>query len=89
MPASFANPAVTNPLISTTTNRITSSGWTYDAAGNTLADANSQSYMYDGENKQVKASNGGGTLGEYFYDGDGKRVKKVVPSTGENDDLCL
>ncbi|MGE3466189.1 MAG: RHS repeat domain-containing protein [Pyrinomonadaceae bacterium] len=58
-------------------------GYAYDSAGNTLTDANSQSFVYDGENKQVKASNGGGTLGEYFYDGDGKRVKKVVPSTGE------
>ncbi|MBK9214288.1 MAG: RHS repeat-associated core domain-containing protein [Chloracidobacterium sp.] len=48
-----------------------------------MTDANGQSYVYDGENKQVKASNGGGTLGEYFYDGDGKRVTKVVPSTGE------
>ncbi|MBK9439264.1 MAG: hypothetical protein IPN51_15055 [Chloracidobacterium sp.] len=45
MPASFANPAVTNPTISTTTNRITASGWTYDAAGNTLTDANSQGYI--------------------------------------------
>ncbi len=58
-------------------------GYTYDAAGNTLTDANGQSYIYDGENKQTKASNGGGTLGEYWYDGDGKRVKKIVPDTGE------
>ncbi|NLZ27890.1 MAG: hypothetical protein GX887_02845, partial [Firmicutes bacterium] len=58
-------------------------GYTYDAAGNTLTDANGQSYIYDGENKQTKASNGGGTLGEYRYDGDGKRVKKIVPATGE------
>ncbi len=74
-----------NPAINASNNNRMDSGqgYTYDAAGNTLTDANSQSYMYDGENKQVKASNGGGTLGEYFYDGDGKRVKKVVPSTGE------
>ncbi len=48
-----------------------------------MTDANGQSYIYDGENKQTKASNGGGTLGEYWYDGDGKRVKKIVPDTGE------
>lgn len=83
MPASFTNTAVTNPTISTSTNRITSTGWTYDAAGNTLTDAGGQSYVYDGENKQVKVSNGGGTLGEYYYDGDGKRVKKVVPNSEE------
>jgi len=74
-----------NPGINSSNNNRINSGqdYTYDAAGNTLTDANSQSYIYDAENKQVKASNGGGTLGEYFYDGDGKRVKKVVPGTGE------
>lgn len=82
MPTSFANTAVTNPTISTSTNRITSSGWGYDAAGNTLTDANSQTYVYDGENKMVKALNGGGTLGEYYYDGEGKRVKKIADSDG-------
>ena len=59
-----------------------STGWTYDAAGNTLTDANGQSYVYDGENKQVKASNG--LLGEYWYDGDGKQVKKYVPPSQNN-----
>ena len=59
MPASFANPAITNRTISTTTNRITSSGWTYDSAGNTLTDANGQSYTYDGENKQVEVIGSG------------------------------
>lgn len=83
MPASFSNPAVSNPTISTTTNRLTSSGYTYDNAGNTTADAGGQSYTYDAENKMVAASNGGGTLGQYSYDGDGKRIKKVVPGTGE------
>ena len=50
MPASFANPPVTNPTISPNNNRITSAGWGYDAAGNTLADAGAQTYVYDGEN---------------------------------------
>jgi RHS repeat-associated protein len=83
MPASFTNPAMTDPVISPNNNKITSAGWTYDAAGNTLTEASGQSYVYDSENKQVTALNGGGTLGEYYYDGDGKRVKKVVSGTGE------
>jgi RHS repeat-associated protein len=84
MPASFANPAVTNPTISTSNNRITSSGWTYDAAGNTLTDAIGQKFTYDGENKQTEVKNSSNaTIGQYWYDGDGKRVKKLVPSTGE------
>ena len=82
MPASFANPNITNPTISPSNNRITSSGWSYDLSGNTLTDAGAQTYVYDGENKMVKASNGSGTLGEYFYDGDGKRVKKIAANDG-------
>ncbi len=78
MPTSFSTPAIANPAISTTNNRITSSGYTYDSAGNTLTDAGGQAYVYDAENKQVQASNGSGTLGQYSYDGDGKRVKKVA-----------
>ena len=68
---------------------MTSSGYNYDASGNTTYDAALRKFTYDAENKQVKAesTNSGqtvtGTLGEYVYDGDGKRVKKYVPSTGE------
>ena len=74
-----------NPGINNANNNRMNSGqdYTYDASGNTLTDANGQTFVYDGENKQVKASNSGGTVGEYYYDGDGKRVKKHVPSTGE------
>jgi len=61
----------------------TGQGYSYDASGNTTADAGSQTYTYDGENKMVEASNGSGPIGTYTYDGDGKRVKKYVPSTGE------
>jgi len=79
MPASFANPPVTNPSISANNNRITSNGWSYDAAGNTLTDAGGLQFTYDGENKQVKVKNSSNvTVGEYFYDGDGKRVKKIA-----------
>ncbi|MFN0140934.1 MAG: RHS repeat domain-containing protein, partial [Pyrinomonadaceae bacterium] len=89
MPLSFANQAVSNPTISTSNNRITSSGYNYDAAGNTTYDSALRKFTYDAENKQTKVESTNsspqvtGTVGEYSYDGDGKRVKKYVPSTGE------
>jgi len=79
-----ADRKIVNPSINTSNNRLsTSDNYTFDNSGNTTADANGQTYTYDGENKMVKASNSSGTLGEYVFDGDGKRVKKYVPSTGE------
>ncbi len=81
MPASFANPAVTNPTINPNSNQITSAGWSYDSSGNTFSDAGGMSYIYDSENKQVEVRNSSNAVvGQYFYDGDGKRVKKVVPN---------
>jgi RHS repeat-associated protein len=77
MPSSFANQAVSDPTVSTTTNRLTSSGYSYDNAGNTTASANGQSFIYDGENKQIQVNSGATILGQYYYDGDGKRVKKI------------
>ncbi len=73
-----------NPSIDTANNRFTTGqGYTYDNAGNTITDASSKTFTYDGENKQTKVQSGSTVIGEYFYDGDGKRVKKYVPSTGE------
>ncbi len=70
-----------NPAVNASDNRFTSGqDYTYDLTGSITADADSQSYIYDGENKMVQASNGGGPLGTYYYDGDGERVKKVVPN---------
>jgi len=83
MPSSFVNPAITNPTIGASNNRLTSQGYSYDASGNTTADANGQTYVYDAENKMVSASNSNSTIGQYSYDGDGKRIKKYVPGTGE------
>lgn len=54
MPASFANPAITNPTISTANNRITSTGYTYDSSGNTTFDAALRKFTSDAENKQTK-----------------------------------
>lgn len=84
MPTSFTNQALTNPTISSSTNRLTSSGWAYDTSGNTTDDPNGRQFVYDAENKQVKVlDNQDDLIGEYWYDGDGKRVRKHVPSTGE------
>ena len=73
MPASFANQAVTNPTISSNTNKLTSPGWSYGASGNTKTDPSGRSFIYDGENRQTSVTNSGGTIGQYLYDGDGKR----------------
>lgn len=74
--------AVCNPEINQSNNRLI--GTSFDSAGNTTVDANSQQYLYDGENKLVEARDAAGNLlGKYWYDGDGKRVKKYVPATGE------
>jgi len=80
-PNSFTNPNISNPQIDVSSNRFTTGqGYTYDAAGNLLTDAEGRTFTYDAENKQRSASNASGSLGTYFYDGDGKRVKKVTNS---------
>ncbi|MBK7706817.1 MAG: hypothetical protein IPJ30_13865 [Acidobacteria bacterium] len=79
-PASFSNTAVSNPTISTSNNRFTSGqGYTYDAAGNVLTDAEGRSFYYDAENKQKEVKNASNqTIGLYYFDGDGRRVRKVT-----------
>jgi RHS repeat-associated protein len=90
MPSSFSNPALTNPTLDASNNRMASGqNWTYDSAGNVTGEPEGRTFIYDAENKQVKVEtidhNGNpiATIGEYAYDGDGKRVKKHVPLTGE------
>jgi YD repeat-containing protein len=81
MPLSFSNQALRNAKISTSDNRLTSTGWTYDSAGNTIRDPDGRTFIYDAEIKQVEVNNSSNaSIGTYFFDGDGKRVKKVVPS---------
>jgi RHS repeat-associated protein len=76
--------AICNPTISTSNNRLTSTGWSYDSSGSTTADPEGRQFTYDAENKQVKVKDSQNqTIGEYFYNGDGLRIKKIVPSTGE------
>lgn len=73
--------AVCDPDISDTTNRITTSGYTYDSNGNLLENAADERFAYDQENHQTKffvATNSGSTPdATYYYDGDGRRVKKI------------
>jgi YD repeat-containing protein len=52
--------------------------WCYDANGNVLqVGSMARSFTYDGENRQVTATIGGGTS-TYVYDGNGLRVSKTV-----------
>jgi RHS repeat-associated protein len=64
---------------STTTNRITDPGYSYDAAGNMTSDA-VNTLVYDGENR-ITSSAQGSSASAYSYDGNGLRVKKV-PASG-------
>ncbi len=73
----IAGTGYTNLTFSSSNNKITTSGYTYDSSGNLTADpTGNKSLTYDSENKQTKVAGGGSTLGEYWYDGDVKRVKK-------------
>jgi RHS repeat-associated protein len=65
----------------TATNRISTSGYTYDAAGNLLTD-NTHGYVYDAENRLtcVKGTDGtctSSTATNYVYNALGQRVEKV------------
>jgi RHS repeat-associated protein len=90
-PASFANPNVTNPTIDAANNRFTTGqGWTYDLAGNVITDAESRTFFYDSENKQVEVRNSSSaTLGTYSFDGDGKRVKKTGTAPNGQPELTI
>jgi RHS repeat-associated protein len=80
--------ASNNPAISLSSNRITSSGYAYDDAGNLLCDPTRQCtqtpqlipyFTYDAENRLMAAGGGPANNGSsYTYDGNGRRVKKTV-----------
>lgn len=63
-------------------NRISTSGYTYDTAGNmTAGPPTGTTYTYNAENQMTQAATSSAT--GYVYDGDGKRVEKTaggVPS---------
>lgn len=72
-----------NPAIGTGNRLSTSDDYAFDDAGNTTSDPDGRTFIYDGENKQVKVLDSEDeTVGEYWYDGDGKRVKKYAPPNG-------
>jgi hypothetical protein len=64
-------------MVSATTNRITTSGYAYDANGNMTNDG-SNALTYDGENHLLTTNV---SAGIYTYDGNGLRVKKVAGNT--------
>jgi RHS repeat-associated protein len=64
--------------VSASTNRITTSGYGYDAAGNATNDG-SNTLVYDAENRATSATNGS-SAGAYIYDANRMRVKKCVPN---------
>jgi RHS repeat-associated protein len=67
--------------VSTSTNKITSSGFTYDAAGNLTSDGTA-SYTWNAEGRMAS------TAGmNYTYDGDGRRAKKAAGSPSSADRL--
>lgn len=63
--------------ISDTNNRITTTGVTYDLAGNVTTDTNGNIYTYDAENRMITAMTSQG-MAKYFYDGSGKRIEKMA-----------
>jgi YD repeat-containing protein len=73
----------TTPSASTnfdSNNRLNSSIWSYDAAGNQLTTgAGSFVNTYDAENRQATSAINGVTT-TYTYDGDGRRVQKAAGS---------
>lgn len=57
--------------------RITSTGFEYDAAGNITRDADGTTYTYDTANRLIKTVKGAITT-EYFYDGLGNLIRQKV-----------
>lgn len=70
--------AVYNPMISMANNRVSQSGYSFDANGNPTVDAEGKQFLYDAENhqKELKAPQDQ-IIGQYLYDGEGRRVKKI------------
>jgi RHS repeat-associated protein len=64
--------------ISTSTNRVTGTGYSYDAAGNMTGDF-VNTMTYDAASRLIASSNSSAS-GAYAYDGKGLRVKKCVPT---------
>ena len=59
------------------TNRISTTGYTYDAAGNLTWDGNC-SYTWDGENRPLTSTCPVSGTTTYIYDAEGRRIAKAV-----------
>jgi RHS repeat-associated protein len=70
--------------VSPTTNRITTTSYLFDAAGNMTQEAvpNGYGYTYDAENHLTQATGTATGTWTYVYDGSGMRVKKLNASGG-------
>jgi RHS repeat-associated protein len=77
MSSPYSAPSQPNLAVSATTNRITTSGYTYDAAGNMTGDS-VHTYAYDAENRLVTVDS---TAASYVYGPAGLRIKKTVGSS--------
>ncbi|MBM4146703.1 MAG: hypothetical protein FJ240_10620 [Nitrospira sp.] len=64
-----------NKLISSTGAKAFT--FSYDNNGNTISE-NQRQYIYNQNQRLIKAVGNGNTLGEYTYNGNGQRVKKVA-----------
>ena len=71
--------SVLEPAAFLTNNRISGTGWGYDAVGNLTGNPLNETFAYDAENRQKTATTTLGTT-TYAYDGEGRRVKKTVGS---------
>jgi RHS repeat-associated protein len=79
---------ITLPSVDAGTNRISSSGYVYDANGNLINDPQNRQFTFNGDNKQTVVRDlniptttqnpDANVIGKYFYDGSGKRIKKVT-----------
>jgi RHS repeat-associated protein len=67
-----------NPTINAANNHITTSGYTYDAAGNMTSDS-VNSYTYDAEGNITAVVDGGSTV-SYVYDVFNRRIRVQTPS---------
>ncbi|MBX3267041.1 MAG: hypothetical protein KF831_10075 [Acidobacteria bacterium] len=64
-----ADKTMLNPDLNASDNRMAAGqGWSYDAAGNVIADPQGRSFIYDAENKQVEVENSlEQSIGEYWH----------------------
>lgn len=77
---SIPNTNINHPTIDPSNNRFTTGqGYTFDANGNLIQDAEGRSFTFDGNDKQTEFRNASNqVIGQYYYDASGARVKKVT-----------